>query len=285
VIHPPLKAAVDRAVCPLRFAYFNKLLEEYMTLNRRTLLHFSLGGALARISAGQSPRSAHPDAVGSKFNADGSVRPFPGNTIISPVPRSSPYWTALVSAHDQLRAADFGDCFTLLPTSSYHMTVFDGVVDSVRDTAHWPKDLPLNAPLESCTRHFAKKLAEFDLGCEPPFRLRAQSFTLGGTALAFQLRPVDSAEDAKLRGLRDRLSTHLQLRKPDHDRYVFHVSMAYLVNWMTPDQEQHFASVSESCLNTARQAGILELAAPDFCTFTDMFAYRSQFRLNPIPAR
>ena len=194
-------------------------------------------------------------------------------------------WRALVDAHDLLMKRDFSSSLAPLPPSSYHMTIFDGVVDAVRDPSHWPKDLPLDAPLSACTQLFQKKLRAFDLGCDPPFRLVARSLQLGGTALAFQLAPVDSAENRKLRDLRDRLAKHLELRKPDHDKYEFHISMAYLTQWMTPSQTRTLASTAEECLSRVKKAGVLELDAPEFCIFQNMFGFAKQFPLRRISSR
>ena len=252
-----------------------------MKLSRRAVLNIPLLGCFRAIDApAQASRARLPDATGSKFNADGSARSFPGNTIISPVPADSAFWRALTDGHDLLRQGKFSSCLALLPPSSYHMTFFPGVVDAVRDPYHWPKDLPLDAPLTECTRLFEEKLRSFDLGCNPPFRFFARSFQWKAAAPAFQLAPVDAAENKKLRDLRDRLARRLELKKPDHDKYGFHVTTAYLVRRMTPSQAQAFASTADECLLRVRKAGLLELDAPDFCTFQNLFGFTKVFQLR-----
>ncbi|TEA18068.1 hypothetical protein C8034_v011367 [Colletotrichum sidae] len=58
--------------------------------------------------------------------------------------------------------------------ASFHMTVFEGVCDQVRQPGYWPSDLASNAPLETCNTHFEKTLSSFKLTPDetPPYKRR-----------------------------------------------------------------------------------------------------------------
>src|SRR5262245_53622902 len=87
--------------------------------------------------------------TGGKFNPDGSVRRFPGNTIIFHLSTDSPLQVLLRALYNKLdNAADLRHLYTLLPPDSWHMTIFEGVCDEVRRPGYWPSDLPMNASLE-----------------------------------------------------------------------------------------------------------------------------------------
>lgn len=52
-------------------------------------------------------KSKYTRFVGVKFNDDGSVRAFPGNTVISKITVEMPIYTGLVAAQDKLKTLDF----------------------------------------------------------------------------------------------------------------------------------------------------------------------------------
>ncbi|ULR31614.1 DUF1868 domain-containing protein [Dickeya fangzhongdai] len=223
-----------------------------------------------------------PRDIGGKFNPDGSVRRFPGNTIISHIPLGSSASDAFTAVRDTLRQQDFSHCLTFTPPSSYHMTVFEGVTESKRRLPFWPADLPTDAPLQACTSHLVRKLAGFDLQATPPFKLRITDFNARqDSGATLRLTPLDDNEERKLRTLRDRLSERLAIRAPDHDSYGFHVTLAYLVRWMTEEESQAYLQAQQACLRyLQQQVPVLELSVPEFCVFNDMFAFDTQLKVG-----
>lgn len=216
-----------------------------------------------------------PGEIGHKFNADGSVRRYPGNTIISPVPPDSQLQRSLVAVRDRLRQGDFSPRLAFLPPSSYHMTVFGGALDQARGDGAWPRTLPPDAPLEACHQLFFEKLRRFDLACDPPFRFRfAPPESAADPRISLKLEPVDAAEERRLRDLRDRLAAALDLREPDHDRYFFHISLHYLVDWMSAAELAAYRKARADSIDMLRSAvPLVEMGAPKFCLFEDMFAF------------
>ncbi|KAF4930691.1 hypothetical protein CGCVW01_v000854, partial [Colletotrichum viniferum] len=86
------------------------------------------------------------------------------------------------------------------------------------------------------------------------------------------------AETERLRSLRNKLADKLNIRHPIHDEYGFHLSVAYLLRHLTHQQNQeleglllrHFEEMPKS----------FELAAPEFCAFENMFAFKRVFFLG-----
>ena len=79
-----------------------------------------------------------PKGVGSKFFPDGQVRAYPGNTVLCHVAGIPPLIERLDKLYGRLLDAEVAQIYTLLPPSSWHMTVFDGVCDGNRNGERWP---------------------------------------------------------------------------------------------------------------------------------------------------
>jgi len=245
-------------------------------MHRRQFLRLGYAAA-PLIFSGPWFGASTPPAIGSKFNSDGSFRRFPGNTIICHVPPDSAAFQVLLQVRARFAARPFSHCLTLMPPASYHMTIFEGVVNEVRRSGLWPLDMSADSPLDSCNRLFFKKLQGFDLGCDPPFRL-VPDFV---PDTFIHLRPFDDQEERKLRDLRDRLSRLLLLRGPNHETYQFHITLAYLVKWMTPEERADYAKTREECASILRNSlSVIELGAPEFCFFQNMAAFDPQLLLK-----
>jgi hypothetical protein len=227
-----------------------------------------------RVNPGLRP--SLPSGVGTKFYPDGSVRPFPGNTIICHVPAGAAR-NGLLDLHACLARLDLNGSISLLPISSLHMTVFEGVCDQVRKPNHWPDDLAIDAPLDVCNALFEKKLRHFDLDCEPPYHLRIEKLERLATGIGLRLLPNNDDENRRLRDLRNRLSTLLHLRHADHESYVFHISFAYIIRQLTPEQVKLIAG---TVADWQMGQPILELGGPEFCKFENMFHFERQFELG-----
>jgi hypothetical protein len=227
---------------------------------------------------GQAPPP--PADVGRKFHADGSVRAFPGNTIVCHLPADGPARMALMRVYDRLAALP-ARWHALLPPSSWHMTVFEGVCDQIRDPVRWPADLPLDAPLAACTDLFAARLRAVRFGIAGPIRVAVGGvIAVHGGFLGVTLEPADPEQHLRLRSLRDRLSAVLGLRVPVHLGYRFHLTLGYQIDWLTPDEQRAMAEVCHAATaHLLEAAPVFELPVPSFCTFDDMHAFPTLFDL------
>lgn len=235
-------------------------------------------GPEQEIDQTDSTRSPYPAGIPEKFDKDGSVQRFPGNTIVCHLSQTSKLYASLLGLYEKLRASHLSHLYTLLPPPSWHVTIFEGVCDQVRKPGYWPSDLPADASLADCTAHFAEKLSAFDLACDPPYRMCVQGIDPLEIAIGIRLGFRDAEEEARLRELRARLSHMLKLRHPGHDSYGLHLSMAYLLRHLTDDQK---TELSRLILDHLKDAPVnFELGAPEFCTFEDMFAFKRLFYLK-----
>ena len=211
--------------------------------------------------------------IGTKFNADGTVRRFPGNTIISMVNHEKDVFTHFLHVRELFMASPAAPCVTLLPLDSIHMTVIEGVCDQVRRPGYWTSLLPLDCPLSATDALFEARFAELAPLGEVTLRM---SHVVCTGAILLRMEPVTPADEARLRAYRDAASAALGLRFPNHDSYHFHITLGYFTKEPTPEQEQ---ALMEFCAQADRyiaEHDIRMRAEEPLLTFFD-----SMFRFEP----
>jgi len=212
-----------------------------------------------------------PPATGAKFYADGSPAPFAGNTIICHLDPGSDAFRQMVAIQDAFRNSAAAAKLAFLPRPSFHMTVFEGVCDTVRGKpGHWPDDMENDASCSQVTRHFARKLAV--LPAPSGFRMRPVGLgTVWPVACGVRLEPVDGTENRRIRQYRDALAETLCLRHADHDGYPFHCTLFYLIDWLSPAEQADYLALSGQLDQQLTEAGVLfDIGPPEFCTFDDL---------------
>lgn len=257
--------------------------------SRREFLQLSASTLAVTLSSGAvwADEQKLPRDVGRKFFADGRVKPFAGNTIVCHLPQqgegSEPF-NALLDFYREMPQHAFVRKLTLLPPSSYHMTIFGGANDQDRRLPVWPADLPLDMPIADCNRVLGERLRDFRLEeSTPPYRMRVDLAepSADEAPIVIRLLPVDDAERLRLSRLRDRLSKRLSVRAPNHDAYRFHITLAYQIQWLTPAEHAEFRRVLKGWHeNLARRCPVIALGAPEYCYLKDMFAFERQFYLS-----
>lgn len=210
-----------------------------------------------------------------KFHRDGRAKRFAGNTVIAHLPLDGWLARGLTEIREAAAAASFAGKLALLPVDSYHMTVFGGADDHHRTPDLWPKGVPLEAPMAACDEIVGGRLK--DVTCSPPHRLRID-LEKPIQPFRFELTPVDADDDRRLRSLRDRLSAAMDIRKPNHETYGFHTQVGYLLEPFTAAEQTAFEAAFDIWRSRLADQ-VLEVGAPDYCTFDDMLAFRPRFRL------
>lgn len=217
---------------------------------------------------GQSEATPAPFATGRKFTPDGSVLPCPGNTTLCHVAPGSAAHAALVDLQDALKAAPFANCFTYLPPASFHMTIFEGVIDYARVPDRWPRDIALDASVNDVTSDLLARLDRVSVGQE--FRVRPTGL-FGGFSL--RMSGADSAEEARLRSARDALRDATQILRPDHASYAFHITLGYLLRWITPKEAADVEAAAQQVFAQHARHLEISLGPIEFCRFETMHRF------------
>lgn len=217
-----------------------------------------------------------PAAIGLKFDEAGEVLPTPGNTTICHIAPQSTAHAALVRAQNTLRAGPLADAFTFLPPASFHMTIFEGVIDYTRERPRWPSHLPLETPVEQVTHDFDKRLQ--GLGLAQTFRTRPLGIRAG---FSVAMAGATADDEALLRRTREQLREATGIARPDHDSYAFHITLAYLLRWLSEDEAQSVVALSRKAGQTLiAEAPEISLGPVEFCAFDTMHHFQTRHLIS-----
>jgi hypothetical protein len=161
--------------------------------------------------------------LGKRFDALGRFLPEHGNTVVAQVVPGSPTEAALISLRATLQALPHAAHFTFTDVKSYHMTVFEGAVETRRKAGFWPEGVPLDLPIDDVTVRMIDRLAGWQ--APPPFAMRVTEVTPFG----LRLNGAAPQDETLARDWRDALSSTLSLRTPKHTKYGFHTTLANAV--------------------------------------------------------
>ena len=219
-----------------------------------------------RYLTGELTGGDRPDALGKKFTHDGAPLSCPGFTTVCHVDPGSDAFAALVDAQERLKAGPLAGAFTYLPPDSLHMTIFEGVIDYSRTPERWPGHLPTDAPIAQVAEDAATRLRGHDL--ETTFIARPvevfAGFTVGMTG-------ATKVEETRLRQTRDSLRDALNIHRPDHDSYQFHITLAYLLRWLSAEDARQVIDLSsEVTQRLLAQIPALTLGPIELCQFETM---------------
>lgn len=200
-----------------------------------------------------------------RFDATGRFLPENGNTVVAQVVPGSPTEAALIELRAALQALPHAAQFAFTAVESYHMTVFEGVVENRRAAEAWPEGVALDTPLAEVTALMTDRLDGWQ--APPPFEMRITEVTPFG----LRLTGATDLDEGYARAWRDALSHSFRLRTPRHDSYGFHTTLAYVMTPLPPAALPALRAAMDDL--TARMqvaVPVLHLARPAFCTFADM---------------
>ena len=209
-------------------------------------------------------------SVGTKYHADGTVRRFPGCSIVCRLSPLMPQYARLEWVQTYSRDEFFAKKLAYLPPDSFHMTVFDLVCDQRRVPENWSDSIPLDTPLEEVEATICTALESLE------FPTRRFNMKFGGlgpfhTTLHVLLDPADWATRKALASFREEISRVTGMRHPTHDDYRFHVSLAYLLRPLSKqDKSDYLSYTAEIGARLEAVFSTLRLGQPELVLFEDM---------------
>ena len=145
------------------------------------------------------------------------------------------------------------------------MTLFQGIIEGRRSPPYWPADMAPDTPIDAMTAHYQARLASFEPAA--PFAVELVRAVPTGLIVA----GVTAADRQAMAAWRNRFAESFGYRHPDHDGYEFHITMAYLIDWLDDAAIPAWTTLLNAVAAEIRsQAPVLELRAPAFCSFADM---------------
>lgn len=231
------------------------------------------------LAFGRNANHTPPKHLGTRYTADGRFLREPGNTVVCHVTAGTPSQAALRAVRERLMAMPEAGQFAFTHPSSLHMTIFQGIIEYRRRLPYWPADMALDTPIDVMTEHYCARLKHF-LPREP-FRARIA----GVTPLGLVLEGDGAADRSRLRAWRDALAEVFGYRHPDHDDYTFHITFAYIIDWLDDAVLPRWQEMLMEQLAYLRErAPVVELDPPAFCSFEDMNRFEELIVFSDRPA-
>lgn len=217
-----------------------------------------------------------PSHFGSRYDASGRFLPERGNTVVCHLVEGSETQKALVDARARFLAMPEAAMLAFTPTTSLHMTLFQGVIETRRAPGYWPPELPLDTPIDDMTAVLEQRLVGFHGG--PAFRMRVAEALPTGLVLV----GASETDRLTLKTWRDRLADLFGYRHPDHDDYEFHITFAYVIERFDDEALIHWQKMLAEVAEDIRQrADVLALCPPAFCSFEDMNHFEELLVIEP----
>jgi len=211
-------------------------------------------------------------AVGTKFHAGGSVRRFPGSSIVCAVGQDSTLADELEWIQRASEARSFGPKLAQLPRSSFHMTAVDLICDEVRTPEHWSSHLPLDTPLDEVDRWMQLRCSGVVFPAPP--RMRVARLGPPDTTVHLQLDPADDTTAEALQTFRDRIAEVTGVRHRVHDVYRFHISLSYALEVFDAADRAAFQAFGDEVMQRlGRTLGEVQLGEPQLVFFPDMGSF------------
>ncbi|MBB4479525.1 DUF1868 domain-containing protein [Rhizobium etli] len=206
-----------------------------------------------------------PAHLGGRYRRVGGFLPEAGSTIVCHVEKASRTQTVLIEAREKYLAMPEAEQFLFTPISSLHMTLFEGIIETRRRQDYWPRDLPLDTPIDDMTELLAARLEGFSMA--EPFKIAVVEARPSGLL-------VDGAteKDRKImRAWRDAFADLLGYRQPNHIDYKFHITFAYPIERLEDEALPRWqAMLDDVAEDIRRKAAVFEMTPPAFCVFEDM---------------
>ncbi|HBY9714987.1 TPA: DUF1868 domain-containing protein [Klebsiella aerogenes] len=211
--------------------------------------------------------------AGGKFSRNGIALPFPGNTVLCHI-NETPLYRCLKQLYILMKESPLNeDLYTLLPTESYHITLFDAVCQKKDGAWYWPASFQKYGTLDECTEYLREKL--ISSGTISP----EKSFIITGikdsrNTIALKAEPEECCAGNLIR-FRDRLAEVMEIRRDDHDSYAFHITLAYFLRYPDENEMRHISQLLFSFTgNLSEQEKCLKLDDAEFCRFCDMAEFK-----------
>lgn len=214
--------------------------------------------------------------LGHRYDTSGTFLTERGNTVVCHLAEGSETEALIQGARQRFLDMPGADKLAFTASSSLHMTLFQGVIETRRAAPYWPENVPVETPIDDMTAIFMDRLAGFQSG--KAFAVEV----VHATPLGLTLGPATERDRVILKDWRDRLADLLGYRHPDHDTYVFHITFAYMIERFDDQTLSAWAPVLEEIAgDLRRKAPTLQLKAPAFCAFDDMNHFEELMVFEP----
>ena len=207
----------------------------------------------------------------NKFDDKGNPLPFPGCTIICNIPLNTYLSNLINSFQKKLENFNPKKTYFYLPSSSFHMTLFDCCNLNTKNTNNWPSNIDSNMDYKDIAVELNKRIQNYIF--PEKLNLKLKMF-FGGYSII--LEPYSEEDEKILRNCRDELSSLLKIKFENHQRYTFHITLAYILRELKEDEIKKLLEFNKNLFQEFdKEFPKIILNKPKMSTFENMLEFKS----------
>ncbi|WP_313182617.1 DUF1868 domain-containing protein [Lacrimispora sp.] len=210
--------------------------------------------------------------IGRKFNSDGTVRFFQGNTIISKIKSDNNIYPIALKVSKLFQEGNFSNKYSFLPDESFHMTIIQGLCDEDRKEELWSNYLPLDESLTKVDDFFEEKFKQIKTMDKTEMIFDYVDIT--NNIIIIRFIPKNENDQENLNRYRNDISANLGIKFPDHDRYGYHISIAYQLWEMDEAEKAEIKKIRDKVERwLIKECPSFKLEQPILTYFDNMFYF------------
>ncbi len=211
--------------------------------------------------------------IGQKFYEDGTVRQFKGNTVVADVVPGSSAYKTMCQLRQMVMDAGLEDYLILMPEDSYHITYISGFNDQQRIDGYWPEEsvLSRSASMKEADDFVTDAIER--VGIPGPARMVFDNVGWGAGCCIIRLSPADEQEHKRLFEFRDQAAEALGVRRPNHEKYRFHITLGYTRVITEGEVEEKRLALKEKMEKLMAQQPEFLTTQAYMAYFDDMYAF------------
>ena len=207
----------------------------------------------------------------NKFDEKGNPLPYPGCTIICNIPLNTYLSDQIISYQKKIEKFNPENTYFYLPSSSFHMTLFDCCNLSTKNTKYWPTDIDPDMDYKDIAIELNKRIQNYIFPEELNLKLK---MFFGGYSIV--LEPFSEKDEKILRNCRDELSSLLKIKFENHQRYTFHITLAYILRELNKNEIKSLIEFNKQLsFDFSKKFPKITLTKPEMCTFEDMLEFKN----------
>jgi len=207
----------------------------------------------------------------NKFDDKGNPLPYPGCTIICNIPLNTYLSDQIISFQKNIEKFNPEKTYFYLPSSSFHMTLFDCCNLNTKNTKYWPTDIDPDMDYKDIAIELNKRIQNYIFPEELNLKLK---MFFGGYSIV--LEPFSEKDEKILRNCRDELSSLLKIKFENHQRYTFHITLAYILRELNKNEIKSLIEFNKQLsFDFSKKFPKITLTKPEMCTFEDMLEFKN----------
>jgi len=207
----------------------------------------------------------------NKFDDKGNPLPYPGCTIICNIPLNTHLSDQIISFQKNIEKFNPEKTYFYLPSSSFHMTLFDCCNLNTKNTQYWPTDVDPDMDYKDIAIELNKRIQNYIFPEELNLKLK---MFFGGYSIV--LEPFSEKDEKILRNCRDELSSLLKIKFENHQRYTFHITLAYILRELNKNEIKSLIEFNKQLsFDFSKKFPKITLTKPEMCIFEDMLEFKN----------